>query len=263
MKLGVVGVGYVGLVAGACLADGGNHVVCVDSDRKKIDKLLKGEVPIYEPGLGEIVERNVRAKRLRFTTDLADAVENSLLLFLAVGTPAAADGSSDLSAVLGLAREIGRLMDGYRILVMKSTVPVGTHEKVSEVVAGETVHPFDFSCGEVGEKQLNALENILGNPSTYDFKKILFFHHHPFMHNNPFMELNDAVDLFRMVYQKIDLMLFGHKHESIRWKNRNGIPHILAADNSPSKDYARSIGIAGDDVTIIDVPIKEGIPLIH
>ena len=197
MKLSVVGVGYVGLVAGACLADGGNHVVCVDSDQGKIDKLLEGKMPIYEPGLEEIVERNVKAKRLRFTTDLADGVSNSLAIFLAVGTPPAADGSSDLRAVLGLAKEIGRLMDGYRILVMKSTVPVGTHKKVSEVVAAETIHPFDYVSNPEFLKEGAAVEDfmrpdrvVLGcsNPAVLEIMKQIYG---PFMRKGERIELMD------------------------------------------------------------------------
>jgi len=127
MRMSVVGTGYVGLVAGACFSESGNHVTCVDIDESKILRLKKGEIPIYEPGLAEIVQRNARAGRLTFTTDLSAAVKDSRIIFIAVGTPPAADGSADLSSILGVAETIGRSMDGYRIVVMKSTVPVGTH----------------------------------------------------------------------------------------------------------------------------------------
>ncbi len=143
MRVGVVGTGYVGLVAGACFSDVGNHVICVDVDEAKIAKLRDGEIPIYEPGLAEIVQRNAKAGRLEFTTDLAHATANSLIMFLAVGTPQADDGSADLSALLSVAGQIAKVMDGYRIIVTKSTVPVGTHKKIADVVKAATDHPFD------------------------------------------------------------------------------------------------------------------------
>ena len=129
MKIAFVGTGYVGLVAGACFADSGNRVICVDIDEEKIRRLERGEVPIFEPGLKEIVERNTKAARLTLTTDLADAVRKSRIIFLAVGTPPAKDGSPDLTAILNVSAQIGKAMDDYRIVVMKSTVPVGTHAK--------------------------------------------------------------------------------------------------------------------------------------
>ncbi len=144
MRVSVVGVGYVGLVAAACFAEGGNHVICVDNDVKKIDDLNNGVIPIYEPGLTEIVKRNIEAGRLIFTTDLKRGVDESLLIFLGVGTPSALDGSADISAVLAVAGAVGELMTEYRILVTKSTVPVGTHKTVSELIASKTEIPFDY-----------------------------------------------------------------------------------------------------------------------
>jgi UDPglucose 6-dehydrogenase len=126
MKLAIIGAGYVGLVTGACFAEMGNEVICVDADADKIKDLEQGRIPIYEPGLEDYVKRNHEEKRLMFTTDLTTAVERSLIIFIAVGTPQDRDGSADLSAVLAVAREIGRLMDGYKVIVEKSTVPVGT-----------------------------------------------------------------------------------------------------------------------------------------
>ncbi|MDH3975875.1 MAG: UDP-glucose/GDP-mannose dehydrogenase family protein [Deltaproteobacteria bacterium] len=137
MDVCVVGSGYVGLVAGACFADSGNDVICVDIDESKIENLNKGIVPIYEPGLEELIKRNVEEKRLTFTTDVKSAVEKSLVCFIAVGTPPGEDGSADLQYVLGVARDIGRNMNGYKVIVDKSTVPVGTADKVREAVAGE------------------------------------------------------------------------------------------------------------------------------
>ncbi|MCD4652297.1 MAG: UDP-glucose/GDP-mannose dehydrogenase family protein [Candidatus Cloacimonetes bacterium] len=132
MKIAVIGTGYVGLVTGTCFADAGNDVICVDNDEKKIEMLLNGEIPIYEPGLERLVERNHKAGRLRFTTDIEVAVRESLLCFIAVGTPPGEDGSADLQYVLAVAKDIARYMNDYKIVVDKSTVPVGTGDKVSE-----------------------------------------------------------------------------------------------------------------------------------
>jgi hypothetical protein len=119
----------------------------------------------------------------------------------------------------------------------------------------ETEHPFDFACGEAGSSQLAALETILNTPTANDLIKILFFHHHPFMHNNPFMELKDARALMRCIYLKVDLLLFGHKHESRMWRNYGGIRYVLASDNSPGKDYAREIAIEDGEITVTDIAI--------
>ncbi|WP_035054109.1 UDP-glucose dehydrogenase family protein [Andreprevotia chitinilytica] len=137
MKITVIGTGYVGLVTGACLAEYGNDVVCLDLDAKKIDLLNAGGIPIYEPGLDDIVARNVEAGRLKFTTDIAESVQHGTVQFIAVGTPPDEDGSADLQYVLAAARNIGRLMTDYKVIVDKSTVPVGTAEKVKAVVAEE------------------------------------------------------------------------------------------------------------------------------
>jgi UDPglucose 6-dehydrogenase len=144
----VIGTGYVGLVSGACLADFGNRVTCVDTDREKIDLLKRGGIPIYEPGLEGVVDRNVRARRLSFTGDIAGALKASSVVFIAVGTPPAEDGSADLRHVEEAAREIGRSMEDYAVAVNKSTVPVGTGRKVSAWIREELVRrgrdiPFD------------------------------------------------------------------------------------------------------------------------
>ena len=138
MHLAVFGTGYVGLVAGACFADVGNDVVCVDIDKEKIDRLNKGKIPIYEPGLEDIIKRNVKEERLTFTTDAADAVRRSRVIFIAVGTPPDEDGSADLKHVLDVARTIGKQMQDFKIIVNKSTVPVGTAEKVSREINKHT-----------------------------------------------------------------------------------------------------------------------------
>jgi len=137
MKLAIIGTGYVGLVTGACFAEMGNEVICVDADASKVKALKQGRIPIYEPGLEDYVKRNVKDQRLSFSTDLTAAVQQSLICFIAVGTPQDQDGSADLSMVLQVAREIGRAMNGYKVIVEKSTVPVGTAVKVRRVVQEE------------------------------------------------------------------------------------------------------------------------------
>jgi len=143
MKLAVIGTGYVGLVAGVGFADSGNNVVCVDMDQSKIDMLNRGEVPIYEPGLDTRLARNREDGRLTFTTDTAAAVQGASVVFIAVGTPPGEDGSADLSYVLAVARDIAKAMDGHRVVVNKSTVPVGTAEKVRAAIEEITDHPVD------------------------------------------------------------------------------------------------------------------------
>jgi UDPglucose 6-dehydrogenase len=134
LKICMVGTGYVGLVSGACLADFGNRVICVDIDEKRLEKIEKGIMPIYEPGLKELVERNHAAGRLLFTTDLGMAVQESLVVFSAVGTPMRDDGSCDLSAVLRVAEDIAVHIDEYKVIVQKSTVPVGTSETAGDII---------------------------------------------------------------------------------------------------------------------------------
>ena len=148
VKITVIGTGYVGLVSGACLADFGNTVVCVDMDRRKIQKLLDGSIPIFEPGLADVVQRTVESGRLSFTTDTTAAVVASEVVFIAVGTPPADDGSADLKYVEAASRSIGQAMDGYRVIVDKSTVPIGTARKVKLWIAEELArrgvqHDFD------------------------------------------------------------------------------------------------------------------------
>ncbi len=137
MKLSVIGTGYVGLVTGACFAHMGNSVICVDIDEKKIENLKKGIIPIYEPGLEEIVKNNFKIKTLKFTTDIKEALKNSDITFIAVGTPQGEDGSADLQYVLAVAKDIGKYMDHPLIVVDKSTVPVGTADKVRETIKEE------------------------------------------------------------------------------------------------------------------------------
>ena len=143
MNIAVVGTGYVGLVTGTCLAETGNHVICVDIDENKVNKMKNGEVPIYEPHLDVLFERNIKQGRLSFTTDLASAIEDAQVIFLALPTPPGEDGSADLSYILGVADDLGKIMKDYKVLVDKSTVPVGTAEKVTAAVAKNAKHDFD------------------------------------------------------------------------------------------------------------------------
>jgi UDPglucose 6-dehydrogenase len=143
MKIAVVGTGYVGLVTGTCFAETGNDVICVDIDKVKVDKMRKGEVPIYEPHLDVLFERNIKAKRLRFTTDLAEAIAEAQIIFLALPTPPGEDGSADLSYILGVADQLGTMITDYKVIVDKSTVPVGTAEKVIAAVAKNATVEFD------------------------------------------------------------------------------------------------------------------------
>lgn len=144
MKIAVIGAGYAGLVSGTCLAELGNEVVCADIDSKKIDELNKGIIPIYEPELEGLVVRNLKEKRLCFTTDIKKAVEDSSVIFIAVNTPQASDGSADLSAVKAVASEIGRHMNEYKIIVNKSTVPVGTADLVKDIILKNQAKKIEF-----------------------------------------------------------------------------------------------------------------------
>ena len=161
MRIAVVGTGYVGLVVGTCLAENGNTVVCVDNDQAKVAALRRGEVPIYEPGLEEMISRNVAEERLSFATDLPAAVRSSDILFIAVGTPQGEDGSADMTHVLKVAEEIGRTMNGHKILVNKSTVPVGTAKRVREVVSKLTSHPFAVVSNPEFLKEGAAVDDFL------------------------------------------------------------------------------------------------------
>jgi UDPglucose 6-dehydrogenase len=161
MKIAVVGTGYVGLVAGSCLAENGNEVICVDKEPAKVRLLQRGRMPIYEPGLEELVRRNRSEKRLTFTTNLARGIRASQIVFIAVGTPTGEDGSADLRHVLDVARDIARTMNGYKVIVNKSTVPVGTAEKVRETVRRETSHPFSVVSNPEFLKQGAAIDDFM------------------------------------------------------------------------------------------------------
>jgi UDPglucose 6-dehydrogenase len=161
MKIAVVGTGYVGLVVGACLAETGNDVTCVDKDEAKVRMLRKARIPIYEPGLNDLVRKNAAEGRLTFTSQLNKAVKGAQIVMIAVGTPQDEDGSADLQHVISVARDIGRAMDGYQVIVTKSTVPVGTAEKVRAIIRRETTHPFSVVSNPEFLKQGAAVDDFM------------------------------------------------------------------------------------------------------
>ncbi len=163
MKITVVGTGYVGLVTGTCFAELGNDVICVDIDAAKIERLKKGEIPIYEPGLEELVLRNYKEGRLNFSTDLKTAIEACEIIFSAVGTPQGGDDRADLSAVRAVAKSVGQNLNGYKVFVNKSTVPVGTSNEVKDIIASQTTHPFDVVDNPEFLREGSAVKDFL-NP---------------------------------------------------------------------------------------------------
>jgi len=161
MNLAVIGAGYVGLVAGTCFAESGNDVICVDIDQKKIEMLNAGKVPIYEPGLEEMVRRNAEEQRLSFSTDLAAAVKKSAVIFIAVGTPQGPNGHANLDYVRATAKGIARAMDSFKIIVTKSTVPVGTADQIQKWIAEETTQPFAVVSNPEFLKEGAAVEDFM------------------------------------------------------------------------------------------------------
>ncbi|QDU69720.1 UDP-glucose dehydrogenase family protein [Engelhardtia mirabilis] len=161
MRIAVIGTGYVGLVAGTCFAESGNTVTCVDIDEEKVRKLKDGHVPIYEPGLEELLKRNVHDGRLHFTTNYAEAVPGAHAVFIAVGTPPGEDGSADLQYVVAAAKSTAESMTGYTVVVDKSTVPVGTARKVQAALAESTSHPFDVVSNPEFLKEGAAIDDFL------------------------------------------------------------------------------------------------------
>lgn len=183
MKISVVGTGYVGLVVGTCFAEHGHEVVCVDKDPNRIDPLKEGKIPIYEPGLEELVIRNMAEDRLTFTTDLAEGIADCLIVFLAVGTPDGPDGQADLSQVWAVAKEVGKAMQGYRVVVSKSTCPVGTAHRIKKIIHEETEHPFDVVSNPEFLKEGTAVEDMMKpdrvvigyeNPAVLEIMKELY-----------------------------------------------------------------------------------------
>ena len=186
MKIAVIGTGYVGLVSGTCFAEMSNKVTCVDVNIQKIEKLKQGVIPIYEPGLEEMFLRNINSGRLFFTTDLKEAVDKSEIIYLALPTPPGEDGSADLSYVLGVANQIGEIITDYKIIVNKSTVPVGTADKVREVISAKTSIPFDVVSnpeflreGFAVKDSMNPARVIVGS-SSENAKNIMAKIYQPF-----------------------------------------------------------------------------------
>ncbi len=161
MDIAVIGTGYVGLVVGACLAETGNDVICADIDERKVARLSRGEIPIYEPGLQPLVGRNLEEGRLSFTTDVAEAVRASTVIFIAVGTPPGEDGSADLQHVLAVAQTIGRAANGEKIVITKSTVPVGTAAKVRDAIEAHTDHPVHVCSNPEFLKEGAAVQDFM------------------------------------------------------------------------------------------------------
>jgi UDPglucose 6-dehydrogenase len=161
MKIGVIGSGYVGLVLGACLAESGNDVVSADIDENKVGRLTRGEIPIYEPGLGDLISRNLAAGRIRYTTDVAETVRSSDVIFIAVGTPPGEDGSADLQHVLAVAQAIGKAANAEKIVVTKSTVPVGTARKVRTEIEAHTDHPVHVCSNPEFLKEGAAVDDFM------------------------------------------------------------------------------------------------------
>ena len=161
MKVCVVGTGYVGLVAGTCFAEMGNNVICVDNNKEKLENLKNGIIPIYEPGLEDLIKTNVAEKRLIFSDDLTNAVKQSLICFIAVGTPQGEDGSADLQYVYNVAEQIAESINEYKVIVDKSTVPVGTADKLREIISSKTTQPFDVVSNPEFLKQGAAVEDFL------------------------------------------------------------------------------------------------------
>ncbi|HET9296536.1 MAG TPA: UDP-glucose/GDP-mannose dehydrogenase family protein [Candidatus Binatia bacterium] len=161
MKLSVIGTGYVGLVAGTCFSETGNEVICVDIDEAKIATLQQGKIPIYEPGLEEMVRRNAEEQRLLFTTDVTSAVRNSSIIFIAVGTPQGLNGNANLEYVRNTSKSIAKAMDGFKIIVTKSTVPVGTADQIRQWISEETSHPFAVLSNPEFMKEGAAVEDFM------------------------------------------------------------------------------------------------------
>jgi UDPglucose 6-dehydrogenase len=198
MQLAVVGTGYVGLVAGAGFADFGNDVTCVDVDASKIARLTRGEVPIYEPGLESLIAANVKAGRLTFSTDVAAAIRTAEVVFIAVGTPPSADGSADLSAVFDVAETIGKNLDGFKVIATKSTVPVGTADRIHAIVHRLTSHSFGVASNPEFLKEGNAINDFMkpdrvvigsDNPTARDVLRNLYS---PFVRSNDRIHVMDA-----------------------------------------------------------------------
>lgn len=241
MKIAIVGTGYVGLVSGACFAEMGADVTCVDVDKRKIEMLQKGQIPIYEPGLEELVERNVADGRLHFSTDLGECLDQVKIVFSAVGTPPDEDGSADLRYVLEVAREFGRKINRYTLLVTKSTVPVGTASKVKAAVAEELAKrgvdvPFDVASNPEFLKEGDAIDDfmkpdrVVVGVESDRAKELMERLYKPFMMNN-----------YRMIFTDVA------SAEMIKYAANS----MLATRISFMNDIANLCEIVGADVNMV------------
>jgi UDPglucose 6-dehydrogenase len=247
--IAVIGTGYVGLVSGACLADFGNHVVCVDVDQKKIERLKAGEIPIFEPGLDVVVARNASAGRLSFTTDLASAVTTSQVVFIAVGTPPADDGSADLKHVEEAARAVGRIMDGYRVIVDKSTVPVGTGRRVSAWVSQElerrgTSHEFDVVSNPEFLREGSAVQDfthpdrvIIGSDRPRAWAIMKEVYRSLFLNETPYIET--GLETAEMIKYASNAFL------SVKISFINEVANLCERVGANVQDVARALGKDG------------------
>ena len=193
MKIAIIGTGYVGLVTGVCLADFGNDIICVDNNKEKIDILNKGQLPIYEPGLKEIIERNRHYKRIEFTTNIKYAISHSEVIFITVGTPEKDDGNADLKYVFEVAKDIACYMNGYKIIVDKSTVPIGTGKKVKEII-----------LKSLNDRKVNYKFDIVSNPEFLREGKALY----DFTHPDRIVigsESKKAIEIMKEVYRVLKL----------------------------------------------------------
>jgi UDPglucose 6-dehydrogenase len=241
MNVTVIGTGYVGLVAGACFAHGGHDVICVDNNEEKVTQLKRGEIPIFEPGLDVLVTENVQNGRLTFSTDSAQAVKNSEVIFIAVGTPQDNDGSADLSQVLTVSEMIGKAMNGPKIVVTKSTVPVGTARKVADVLKGVTKFSFDVVSNPEFLREGSAIEDftkpdrvVIGtnSPVAAEVMKELY---RPFVENDDqiFVMDNASAEITKyaanaMLATKISFM--------------NEISHLCEAVGADVNDVRKGVG---------------------
>ena len=198
MKIAVIGTGYVGLVTGTCFAETGNTVICVDIDKEKVNKLSNGEMTIFEPGLEKLLKRNLREGRLEFTTNLADSVKDSLLILLALPTPPGEDGSADLSAILKVSGDLGKIIKEYKVIIDKSTVPVGTAEKVQKAIAANCTSDFDVVSNPEFLREGLAVEDfmkpdrVIIGTSSERAKKILSDLYAPFVRQgNPLVFMDE------------------------------------------------------------------------
>ncbi|MBD3369462.1 nucleotide sugar dehydrogenase [Candidatus Fermentibacteria bacterium] len=241
MHISVVGTGYVGLVGATCLAEMGNDVICVDRDRDKIEKLNKEIIPIYEPGLDEMVERNVEENRLSFTTDVEHGVKESKIIYISVGTPPDEDGSADLQHVLSVARDIGRHMNEYKIVVNKSTVPVGTAEKVRKEILSQTDFAVDVVSNPEFLKEGSAVDDfmkpdrvIVGTDSE-EVAKVMNDLYAPFVRtNNPILVMsNRSAELTKYVANSL---------LATRISFMNEIANLCDRINADVRDVRRGIG---------------------